>query len=88
MKEDLNWIVGEKCKKWGEIEGKEGELDFEDGEGFVELGIDNGMRVIGDWLIWDCEVGEWLWVDEKGENVCGEKLKEGMKRDMERVVGG
>ena len=87
VKQHFNSIVAENCMKCEEIQPKEGEFHFEDADRFVQFGIDNGMTVIGHCLIWHSQLPDWFCVDEKGQNVSPEKLKQRMKTHIQTVVG-
>ncbi|RGM93484.1 endo-1,4-beta-xylanase [Phocaeicola plebeius] len=87
VKQHFNSIVAENCMKCGEIQPKEGEFHFEDADRFVQFGIDNGMTVIGHCLIWHSQLPDWFCIDEKGQNVSPEKLKQRMKTHIQTVVG-
>ena len=87
VKQHFNSIVAENCMKCEEIQPKEGVFHFEDADRFVQFGIDNGMTVIGHCLVWHSQLPDWFCVDEKGQNVSPEKLKQRMKTHIQTVVG-
>ncbi len=87
VKQHFNAIVAENCMKSAELQPKEGEFHFENADRFVQFGLDNGMTVTGHCLIWHSQLPEWFCVDDKGENVSPEVLKQRMKTHIQTVVG-
>lgn len=80
-------IVAENCMKSGELFTAEGEYDFSDADEFVQFGVDNNLNIVGHCLIWHSQLPQWFCVDENGENVTPEVLKERMKNHINTVVG-
>jgi endo-1,4-beta-xylanase len=87
LKKHFNSIVAENCMKSEEIQPKEGVFNFELPDKFVELGEKNNMQIIGHTLIWHSQAPDWLFVDEKGNEVSKEVLIERMKKHISTVVG-
>ena len=87
VKQHFNAIVAENCMKSAELQPKEGEFHFENADRFVQFGLDNGMTVTGHCLIWHSQLPEWFCVDDKGENVSPEVLKQRMRTHIRTVVG-
>ena len=79
-------IVAENCMKSMYLQPKEGEFFFDDADKFVEFGEANGMWITGHCLIWHSQLPLWFCVDENGENVTAEILKERMKSHISTVV--
>lgn len=83
----FNSIVAENCMKSANIHPEEHRYDFKDSDAFVKFGIDNGMFIIGHALLWHSQLSPWFCVDEKGNNVSPEVLKQRMKDHIHTVVG-
>ena len=86
VKQHFNSIVPENCMKSMYLQPKEGEFFFDDADKFVEFGEQNGMWIIGHALIWHSQLPRWFCVDENGENVSPDVLKERMKNHIQTVV--
>lgn len=87
LKQQFNSIVAENCMKSMHIHPEEGTYDFTLPDQFVEFGERNNMFIIGHTLIWHSQLSSWFCVDEKGNNVTPEVLKERMKSHISTVVG-
>ena len=87
VQEHFNAIVAENCMKSAEIHPEEDRYDFSQADEFVQFGVDNDLTVTGHCLIWHSQLPPWFCVDENGENVTPEVLKERMKEHISTVVG-
>ena len=87
IKRHFNSIVAENCMKSEKIQPREGEFFFDEADKFVNFGIENNMSIIGHCLIWHSQCPDWFFVDDKGNNVSAEKLKQRMKTHISTVVG-
>ena len=87
IKNQFSAIVAENCMKSMYLQPKEGEFFFDEAEKFVEFGEKNGMWITGHCLVWHSQLPRWFCVDENGENVSAEVLKERMKSHISNVVG-
>lgn len=87
VKRHFNSIVAENCMKSEKIQPREGEFFFDEADKFVNFGIENNMSIIGHCLIWHSQCPDWFFVDDKGNNVSAEKLKQRMKTHISTVVG-
>ena len=87
IKRHFNSIVAENCMKSEKIQPREGEFFFGEADKFVNFGIENNMSIIGHCLIWHSQCPDWFFVDDKGNNVSAEKLKQRMKTHISTVVG-
>ena len=87
VKRHFNSIVAENCMKSEKIQLREGEFFFDEADKFVNFGIENNMSIIGHCLIWHSQCPDWFFVDDKGNNVSAEKLKQRMKTHISTVVG-
>lgn len=86
VKQHFNSIVAENCMKCEVIHPEEDHYDFTLADQFVSFGEKNGMAVIGHCLIWHSQLAPWFCVDEKGNNVTPEVLKQRMKDHITTIV--
>ena len=86
VKQHFNSIVAENCMKCEVIHPEEDRYDFTLADQFVSFGEKNGMAVIGQCLIWHSQLAPWFCVDEKGNNVTPEVLKQRMKDHITTIV--
>jgi len=82
----FNSIVPENCMKSAEIHPEEGVYEFGLPDQFVALGEEHNMFIIGHTLIWHSQLSRWFCVDENGQNVSPEILKERMKAHITTIV--
>ena len=87
VQQHFNAIVAENCMKSAEIHPEEDRYDFTQADEFVQFGVDNNQTITGHCLIWHSQLPAWFCVDENGENVSPEILKERMKEHIYTVVG-
>lgn len=87
LKEQFSSIVPENCMKSMHIHPEENRFDFTLPDKFVELGEANDMFIIGHALIWHSQLSRWFCVDENGNNVTPEVLKERMRNHIHTIVG-
>lgn len=87
VREHFNAIVAENCMKSAEIHPEIDRYNFTQADEFVQFGVDNNLTVTGHCLIWHSQLPPWFCVDENGENVTPEVLKERMKEHISTVVG-
>lgn len=86
VKRHFNSIVAENCMKCEVIHPKEDRFDFTEADRLVRFGEENDMAVIGHCLIWHSQLAPWFCVDEKGNNVTPEVLKQRMKDHITTIV--
>ena len=86
VKQHFNSLVAENCMKCEVIHPEEDRYDFTLADQFVSFGEKNGMAVIGHCLIWHSQLAPWFCVDEKGNNVTPEVLKQRMKDHITTIV--
>lgn len=87
VKKHFNSIVAENCMKCQVIHPEEDRYDFRQADEFVKFGEDNGMFIIGHCLMWHSQLASWFCVDNEGENVSSEVLKQRMKDHIATIVG-
>ena len=83
----FNSIVAEDCMKSETIHPKEDVYNFESADAFVAFGEERGMNIIGHCLIWHSQLSPWFCVDENGNNVSPDVLKQRMKDHIHTIVG-
>lgn len=86
VKRHFNAIVAENCMKMEEVHPADGVYNFKEADKFVNFGIENGLTVTGHCLIWHSQCPEWFFLDEKGNTVSAEVLKQRMKEHITTVV--
>lgn len=82
----FNSIVAENVMKSGPIQPVEGEFSFDLSDRFIAFGEQNDLYIVGHCLIWHSQAPRWLFVDEEGNDVSSEVLKERMKTHISTVV--
>ncbi len=83
----FNAIVPENVMKCEVIHPSENEYFWDDADKFVQFGEDNGMFIVGHCLIWHSQCAPWFLVNEKGEYVDAETLKQRMRDHIHTIVG-
>lgn len=83
----FNSIVAENVMKCEEIHPEENKYFWDDADKFVEFGEKNDMAIIGHCLIWHSQCAPWFCVDEKGELVDKETMKNRMCDHIHTIVG-
>lgn len=86
IKKHFNAIVAEDCMKSANIHPEEDRYNFEQADQFVKFGQENNMAIIGHCLIWHSQLAPWFCVDQKGNNVSAEVLKQRMKDHITTIV--
>lgn len=86
IKKHFNSIVAEDCMKSANIHPEEDRYNFEQADQFVKFGQENNMAIIGHCLIWHSQLVPWFCVDQKGNNVSAEVLKQRMKDHITTIV--
>lgn len=87
VKKHFNSIVAENCMKSEVIHPEENRYDFTSADSLVAFGESNGMAIIGHCLIWHSQCAPWFCVDDKGNLVAPEVLKQRMKDHIQTIVG-
>lgn len=83
----FNSIVAENCMKCEAIHPKENRFFWDDADQFVKLGEDHNMTIIGHCLIWHSQCAPWFFVDEAGNEVSAEVLKDRIQKHIYTIVG-
>lgn len=87
LEQQFSSIVAENCMKSMHIHPEEGRYDFTLPDQFVALGEKNNMWIIGHTLMWHSQLSRWFCVDDKGNDVSPEVLKQRMKDHISTIVG-
>lgn len=87
VKQHFNSIVAENCMKSARIQPRQGKFNFDLADRFVEFGEQNNMHIHGHTLIWHSQAPDWFFVDEQGNPVSSEVLKQRMEDHIKTVVG-
>ena len=83
----FNSIVAENVMKCEKIHPQENEYFWDDADAFVKFGEENGMFIIGHCLVWHSQCAPWFLVNENGEEVDAETLKQRMRDHIYTIVG-
>ncbi|MDO5571971.1 MAG: endo-1,4-beta-xylanase [Bacteroidales bacterium] len=83
---NFNSIVAENCMKSSIIHPERERYDFKAADEFVKTGIDNKHHIQGHCLIWHSQLAPWFCVDENGNNVSADTLKERMREHIYTIV--
>lgn len=83
----FNSIVAENVMKCEKIHPQENEYFWDDADAFVKFGEENGMFIIGHCLVWHSQCAPWFLVDENGNDVDAETLKQRLRDHIYTVVG-
>ncbi len=86
IKEHFNAIVAENCMKCEVIHPEENRYDFTLADQFVAFGEKNNLTITGHTLLWHSQLAPWFCVDEQGNNVSPEVLKERIKNHITTIV--
>ena len=87
IKTHFNSITAENIMKSEVIHPKKNEFNFNLSDKFVEFGERNNMKIIGHTLIWHSQLSRWFCVDENGNDVSADVLKERMRNHIHTIVG-
>lgn len=87
LKEQFNAVVAENAMKSEVIQPSEGNFDFKLADQFVDFAEKNKLYATGHVLIWHSQAPKWFFIDEKGNDVSAEVLKQRMKTHISTVVG-
>ena len=79
-------IVPENCMKSALIHPEENRYDWMDADAYVDFGTKHHMFVIGHCLIWHSQLASWFCVDDEGNNVSPEVLKQRMKKHITTIM--
>ena len=83
----FNSISPENLLKWGPVNPRPGEFNFEPADSFVAFGERNNMFIVGHCLVWHAQTPRWVFTDDKGKSVSRDVLLQRMKEHIFTVVG-
>ncbi len=83
----FNSIVAENCMKCEKIHPEKDSYNWQPADEFVEFGVKNNMEIIGHCLIWHSQCAPWFLVNEKGDYVSADTLRQRMKDHIYAVAG-
>lgn len=86
IKQHFNSIVAENCMKHEAIHPEKDRYDFTSADSLVNFGQKYDMSIIGHCLIWHSQYAPWFFVDEQGNQVSPEELKQRMKDHITTVM--
>ncbi len=84
--EQFDAVVAENCMKSQPLLPEKGRYNFTMADRFVELGEKYNLFITGHTLIWHSQLPKWFCVDDDGNNVSPEVLKQRMKEHISTVV--
>lgn len=87
VKRHFNAIVAENCMKSEEIHPEKDRYNWTDADRLVSFGEENGITVTGHCLIWHSQLAPWFAVDDAGNPVSADTLRQRMKDHIYTVVG-
>lgn len=83
----FNSIVAENCMKSEKINPYQGVYNWTPADSFVDFGEANGMYIVGHCLVWHSQLAPWFPIDDKGDFVCADTLKQRLHDHIFSVVG-
>ncbi len=86
IRNHFNSVVAENCMKCEVIHPEEDRYDFTLADEFVEYAEKNNMHVVGHCLIWHSQLAPWFCIDDNGNNVSAEVLRERIKDHVTTIV--
>jgi len=79
-------IVAENCMKMEPIHPAKDSFNFEQADAFVAFGEKYNLHIIGHCLVWHSQAPEWIFIDDKGKDVCKDTLINRMRNHIYTVV--
>ena len=84
---EFNSISPENVLKWEVVEPRNGEFSFEQGDQFVEFGLQNKMFIIGHNLCWHSQLPAWVSQPDPGQDtLTKEVLTERLRKHVLTVA--
>ena len=84
---EYNSLTPENVMKMGIIHPKKDEFNWAPADKIVAFAQENGLKVRGHALVWHQQTGDWIFKDDKGNDVSREVLLDRMKAHIDSVVG-
>jgi endo-1,4-beta-xylanase len=85
--QQFNSLTAENAMKMGPIHPQENRYNWNDADSIVAFAQRHGLKVRGHNLCWHEQTPEWLFKDEKGNQVTKEVLLQRLKEHITTVVG-
>jgi endo-1,4-beta-xylanase len=86
IKKDFNSITAENDMKPQSTEPAYGQFNWENADKIADFCRSNGIKLRGHCLIWHSQIGQWMYLDEKGNLVSKEKLFANMKHHITAIM--
>ena len=86
VKKHFNAIVAENCMKSEVIHPEKDKYFWDDADQLVKFGEDNNLTVTGHCLIWHSQLSPWFPLDDKGDYVNADTLRQRMRDHIHTVV--
>jgi endo-1,4-beta-xylanase len=80
-------VTAENAMKMGPIHPKENEFNWKDADAIVNFAETNKLKIRGHTLCWHNQTPDWLFKDDKGNDVSKEVLLARLKAHITAVVG-
>lgn len=87
IKKHFNTVVAENVMKSEKINPYKGVYNWSPADRFVDFGCENDMFVVGHTLIWHSQLAPWFPLDDEGNYVCADTLRQRMHDYIYAVVG-
>jgi len=82
----FNSITPENSLKWMYIQPKPNQFDFNTADQYVQMGLDNGMYIIGHALVWHAQLAEFM-QETKNKNEFRSHVENHINRLVKRYKG-
>lgn len=86
IQREFNSITAENDMKPQPTEPAEGIFDWKRADRIADFCRRNGIKLRGHCLVWHNQIGEWMYTDDKGEQVSKEVLLQRMRKHINAVV--
>lgn len=86
IRKNFNSITAENDMKPVSLQPKEGEWNWENADRIADFCRENGIPLRGHCLCWHSQFADWMFVDEKGNNVSKEVFYERLRTHIHAVV--
>ncbi len=87
IKTQFNTISPENILKWEAVHPQPAQYNFEAADRYVAFGEKYQMFIIGHTLIWHNQTPDWVFKDEKGNQVRRDELLRRMREHIQTIVG-
>lgn len=86
-KRHFNAVTAENAMKWESMQPAPGQFSFRAADDLVDYAEKNDMAVTGHTLVWHSQTPDWVFQDEKQNELSREALIERMREHIHTVVG-